>query len=516
MMEGSRTKRTIQNSQMSLLLFLIQVLIGFYSRKVFLDHLGDEVIGLNTTLGNILGFLNLAELGIGIAMATSLYQPIHDQDRHTIREILGVQGFLYKRIALLLCLLSIPIIIALPFIFPSTECGIAYVYVAYIVFLSGSIFGYLWNYRQVLIQADQKNYKLMPWVHGLRYVKILLQIYVLIFFSWGIWGWIIIEFIGNVATVLAINYVMRKEYPWLYAEKTPTSDLIHKYHGLIVKTKQVFVHKIALFVIEQTAPLIIYAFVSLTMVTFYGNYMILIGYVVTLMNVVFEGMGASIGNLVAEKNRAHTLDVFWELFTSRIWIAGIACYGLYLFIGPFITLWIGSRYLLGETTLLLLVTTMFIRITRSVVDSFKNAYQLFADVWAPIAEAAIHLGGAILLGYFWGLNGILLGGILSQIIIVLIWKPYYTFRKGLGASPLSYYLQFIVHCAVLFVFACLAKALYQHFYVWQDGSDWLMLVVWLTVSLLFFIVTTFITLYILTTGMRMFARRMIRITTHKL
>ena len=165
-MEGSRTKRTIQNSQMSLLLFLIQVFIGFYSRKVFLDHLGDEVIGLNTTLGNILGFLNLAELGIGIAMATSLYQPIHDQDRHTIREILGVQGFLYKRIALLLCLLSIPIIIALPFIFPSTGCGIAYVYVAYIVFLSGSIFGYLWNYRQVLIQADQKNYKLMPWVHG--------------------------------------------------------------------------------------------------------------------------------------------------------------------------------------------------------------------------------------------------------------------------------------------------------------------------------------------------------------
>ena len=318
MMEGSRTKRTIQNSQMSLLLFLIQVLIGFYSRKVFLDHLGDEVIGLNTTLGNILGFLNLAELGIGIAMATSLYQPIHDQDRHTIREILGVQGFLYKRIALLLCLLSIPIIIALPFIFPSTACGIAYVYVAYIVFLSGSIFGYLWNYRQVLIQADQKNYKLMPWVHGLRYVKILLQIFVLIFFSWGIWGWIIIEFIGNVATVLAINYVMRKEYPWLYAEKTSTKDLIHKYHGLIVKTKQVFVHKIALFVIEQTAPLIIYAFVSLTMVTFYGNYMILIGYVVTLMNVVFEGMGASIGNLVAEKNRAHTLDVFCSRHASGL------------------------------------------------------------------------------------------------------------------------------------------------------------------------------------------------------
>ena len=58
----SRTKRTLQNSRMSLLLFIIQVFVGFYSRKVFLDYLGSEVIGLNTTLGNILSFLNLAEL----------------------------------------------------------------------------------------------------------------------------------------------------------------------------------------------------------------------------------------------------------------------------------------------------------------------------------------------------------------------------------------------------------------------------------------------------------------------
>ena len=139
-MTASRTKRTIQNSKVSLILFLIQVLVGFYSRKIFLDYLGDEVIGLNTTLGNILSFLNLAELGIGIAMATSLYKPIHDEDQKAIIDIITVQGVLYRRIALILCFLSIPILIALPFIFPSVECGIVYVYIAYIVFLSGSLF----------------------------------------------------------------------------------------------------------------------------------------------------------------------------------------------------------------------------------------------------------------------------------------------------------------------------------------------------------------------------------------
>ena len=81
------------------MLFVVQIFVGFYSRKVFLDHLGAEVIGLNTTLGNILSFLNLAELGIGIAMATSLYKPIHDKDHEKITEILSMQGILYRRIA---------------------------------------------------------------------------------------------------------------------------------------------------------------------------------------------------------------------------------------------------------------------------------------------------------------------------------------------------------------------------------------------------------------------------------
>ena len=79
MSEASRTKRVLQNSRMSLLLFLVQLIVGFLTRKIFLDYLGAEVLGLNTTLGNILGFLNLAELGIGMAMATSLYKPLRER-----------------------------------------------------------------------------------------------------------------------------------------------------------------------------------------------------------------------------------------------------------------------------------------------------------------------------------------------------------------------------------------------------------------------------------------------------
>lgn len=499
---------------MSLLLFLVQIFVGFFSRKIFLDYLGAEVIGLNTTLGNILSFLNLAELGIGIAMATSLYKPLYEKDQHKICEILTIQGILYRRIALLLCGLSVPILIALPFLFPNIECSILYVYVTYAVFLSGSIFSYLWNYREVLIQADQKNYKLMPWIHGIRYSVLLLQIIFLLITDWGIWGWIFMEFMGNIATVFVINHVIRKEYPWLNTVNTPTVELLQKYRDLITKTKQLFVHKIGSFVLEETAPLIIYAFVSLSMVTYYGNYMILIGYTITMINVIFEGMGASIGNLVAENNKQHTLDVFWELFTSRIWIAGITCFGLYIFISPFITLWIGRQYLLNEITLVLMIVSMFIRMTRSVVDSFKNAYQLFADVWSPIAEGSINLGCSIFFGYLWGLNGILLGSNISLILIVLIWKPYYTFKKGLKSSVLYYYFQFTLHCSVLITSAIFCNIVHHHLYFQETSENYIKMGLSLIGCFILYIVSTFFILYFVTKGMRRFTKRIINIFSY--
>lgn len=513
-MSVSRTKRTIQNSRVSLVLFLIQIFVGFYSRKIFLDYLGDEVIGLNTTLGNILSFLNLAELGIGIAMATSLYKPIHDDDHNTIIDIITVQGLLYRRIALFLCCMSIPIFIALPFIFPNVECGIIYVYLAYFVFLSGSIFSYLWNYRQVLIQADQKNYKLDPWINAIRFAKIFLQIVLLLYTSLGIWGWIGAEFAGNVMNVFTINHVLKKEYPWLRHSKESANVLLQRYQILLKKTKQLFVHKIGGFVLNQTSPLVIYAFVSLTMVTHYSNYMMLIGYCSTLLNVVFNGMGASIGNLIAENNRGHTMDVFWELLTSRIWVAGIVCFGLYITIEPFISLWIGSKYLLSESTLLLLLLSMFIRISRVVIESFKDAYQLFGDIWAPIIESFLNLGGSILLGYLWGLNGVLLGVNISLIIIVLLWKPYYTFHYGMKSSVIPYYIQYALHLAILLIGAFIAKFVMSQINYGEHELITTGLAIILGLSV--YIITTYVILYSCTKGMRMFTTRIKNILLHKI
>lgn len=507
MQGASRTKRTLQNSGMALLLFLIQLAVGFYSRKVFLDYLGAEVLGLNTTLGNILSLMNLADLGIGIAIATSLYKPINDNDYEKICEIITVEGLFFRRVILAVLCMAMIVMCLIPYFFPNTECGLAYVYIAFLVFLFSSLSGYLWNYRQVLIAADQKNFKLLPWKHVVRYGTIGMQIVSLLILHLGFWGWIFWEFIGNVAAIFVINYVLKHEYPWLHKSKMKSKDLMRKYHDMVIKTKKIFVHKISYFVVDQAPTLIIYAFVSLVMVTYYANYMVIVGYMTTTVNIIYGSMGAAIGSLVAENNRRHTMDVFWEVTSSRIWIASLACFGIYLFMDAFIELWIGRQYVLSHTTLLLIVASAFVRMSRNIVDSFKEAYQLFDDVWAPVTEVTINLGGSILFGYLWGLNGILLGSNLSLLLMVLIWKPYYLMRDGMKESCLRYFSFYGLH--IFIIFLCGYVAVQSR--LSSNSVDGIYQLLWLVPSFLLYAVTSFVLLYLTTGGMRRFTRRVIRI-----
>lgn len=99
MMVKSRTQRSIQNVRVALIYYFINLIISFISRKIFIEYLGTEILGLNTTVVNLLQFLNLAELGIGAAISYTLYQPLADNNRDKICEIVSVQGYMYRKIA---------------------------------------------------------------------------------------------------------------------------------------------------------------------------------------------------------------------------------------------------------------------------------------------------------------------------------------------------------------------------------------------------------------------------------
>ena len=69
----SRTSKSIKNSSVALVFYFINLILQFFSRKIFLDYLGAEVLGLNTTATNLLQFLDLCQDAVALMVCVCLF-----------------------------------------------------------------------------------------------------------------------------------------------------------------------------------------------------------------------------------------------------------------------------------------------------------------------------------------------------------------------------------------------------------------------------------------------------------
>ena len=447
-MGKSRTYKSIKNSLVALTFYFVGLILQFFSRKIFLDYLGPEVLGLNTTATNLLQFLNIAELGVSSAISFTLYKPILEKDTNAINEIVSLQGWLYRNIAFIIIAGAIILMCFFPWIFSKITLPLWYAYASFGVLLFSSLLSYFINYKQIVLSADQKDYKIQYSYQSIIIIKRIAQIIALSFFERPYLWWLILEAIFAIFGAISLDIMTKHTYPFLKTHISDGKSLTKKYPEIGAKIKQVFFHKIGAFALTQTSPLIIYAFASLTLVALYGNYMLIITGVTMLMNAIFNSMNAGIGNLVAEGNQERSFSVFKELFSIRFIFVCTICYCVYTLTPDFISIWIGKEYILENTSLALMVLTLYINLSRSTVDAFISAYGLYDDIWAPVAESIINVGLSILLGYLYGLNGILTGVLISSLIVIFLWKPYWLFSRGFKIPIYKYLIFYFYHLVI--------------------------------------------------------------------
>lgn len=447
----SRTKKSIRNSTVAMAFYVVNLALQFFSRKVFLDYLGTEILGLNTTATNLLQFLNLAELGINTAVGFSLYGPLQRHDTKAVNEIVALQGHLYKRVATVICVCAAILMAFFPKIFADMQLPMWYAYASFGVMLFSALLGYFVNYKQIVLSASQQDYKVIYSFKSSMIIKTIAQMVAISTFADGYVWWLALEVAFACIGSYALHRVTMSNFPGLNKVALGFRVLRQRYPIVTIKIKQLLFHKIGGLALTQSGPLIIYAFTSLSMVAVYGNYLMIIAGVEAMGRTLFNSVNAGIGNLVAEGNKEKIGNLFKELFSVRFLLTTSCCYCTYALATPFITLWIGSQYAMSNLTVALMVAMMYIQMFRLAAESFSYAYGLYGDIWAPIAEATLNIGFSILGGYYWSLNGVLAGAILSQIIIVVVWKPMYLFMREMKGFGRVYIMLYVKHAIVLAV-----------------------------------------------------------------
>lgn len=271
----------------------------------------------------------------------------------------------------------------------------------------------------------------------------------LVYYTGNYYLWISMELLLGITYSVILNWKVNQVYPWLRSEIKQGKLLFKKYPEVIKYTKQLFVHRIGGFVQFQTTPFLVYAFVSLKTVAYYGNYTLIIDKISIFISNLLGSTNAGVGNLIAEGNTKRILQVFWELMGIRFLIAGTISFALLQLTDAFISLWLGDEYIISRHILYLIILNSFIGYTRGATDQFIYGYGLFQDTWAPVAEVSINLIVAIVGGYFWGLPGILMGNITSLLLIIVLWKPYFLYSKGFKMPIVYYWIGYIKHLIII-------------------------------------------------------------------
>ena len=510
--QESRVKKSLLNARVNLIFYFLTLILSFFSRKIFLDTLGADFVGLTGTLQNLLGFLNLAELGIGSAIGYVLYKPLFEHDEEKINEIISVFGYLYRWIGFIILGAGIVLACFLPLIFPNTEFEMGVIFFAYFSFLASSLIGYFANYKQTLLGADQKNYVVTAYFQTATIIKTLIQM-ASAYYTGSYYLWVAIELTFGIIYSFILNWKINQVYPWLRSEVRQGKQLFKKYPEVMKYTKQLFVHRISAFAQFQMTPILTYAFVSLQTVAYYGNYTIITDKLNLLISNFLNSTGAGVGNLIAEGDKSKIYRVYWELMSIRFWIGGVIIFAMSQLLPSFISLWLGQQYILSDLVLYLLLIIFFINISRGATEQFLYGYGLFYDTWAPLVESAIFIIGAIICGYFWGLKGILLGNISSLFVIVCLWKPYFLYSKGFKLNISKYWGRWCKYIFLIILsFIILKLSLSKYFSLFVDliFVDWWYWCVYALVITLLYSIVSFMLFWSMTEGMKDFLRRIIR------
>ncbi len=428
-----RSKNSAKNLISSIGITVVITCLGFFSRRIFVDAIGIEYLGINGLLQNIIGAMALLEGGFATSVVYNLYKPLAENDQPKIIALLQLYKKVYRYIAfgIFLCAL-----ILYPFIgyFIKETDNLPNLSIIYFLFLFNSLLQYFTAYKWAIINASQQLYKLttinLIYQIGLYLAKIAIIIYTKDYILY-----LIVEGVFGIFLNISIVQKANKLFPYIKTSTKYSIDLLTK-QNIKTNMKALFLHSIGGYFMHSTDNIIISSFIGIGVVGIYSNYTLIFTTIGSLVNQALNSMAESVGNLIATESSEKIYNVFKTVFFINFLTVSIPSIIIYNTIDPFMSWWIGKYFLLPKLTIAIILINFFITYMRNSALIFKTKSGIFVkDRYTPLLQGVINVILSLLLVKYFGLNGVFIATCISILAIGfwqfprLIYK--YTFKKSL-------------------------------------------------------------------------------------
>lgn len=423
-----RTRYTLINMAVNIGGQLLNMLLQFISRMVFIRYLSAAYLGVNGLFTDVLGILNFAELGIGTAMIFSMYEPAANDNKEKLARLMNLYKWLYRGVAV--CVLCVGLVL-LPFLnfFIKDSGGIENIRLIYMLYVLNSACSYLLNYKNSIYLAYQKAYIKNAYVQLFECLRTVVQIIILVT-TRNFILYLVAQFVLQFFPNIIVSRKVDKEFPYLKeCHELPERE---ERNGILRNIGAMSIHKAATVVVRNTDSLIMSSFIGLSAVGLYSNYKLVLGSINRFMTKLANAFTGSVGNLGAIEDDTRIYRIYRELeFIFFLLYSYWAC-GLFALFNGFITLFFGGQFCFPMVTVGIIVLEFWITGMRQVNLLFREAKGLFwYDRYKAVVEAIINLVVSLILVQRYGIAGVIGGTVISSVCTCVWVEPYVLMRYGI-------------------------------------------------------------------------------------
>jgi O-antigen/teichoic acid export membrane protein len=448
---------------------LLNLVLSFVSRTIFLQILGVGYLGINGLFSDVLSMLNMAELGFGTAMTFSMYKPLAEKDYDTLAGLTHFYKKVYRIIALTIAVVGVALVPFLPYLI-NLEQDIPNIELYYLLFLGSNIASYFVVAKTTVLYADQRNHVLIKYSAYWSIIQIVSMLLVL-WLTKSYTLYLITQLICVYGQNIHKSIVADRTYPYLKKKVVISKE---KTTAIFKDVGSAFLYKISNVLLNATDNTLISILISTEMVGYFSNYSIMVGKLQGIVGTVFYSLIASLGNLIVKENSHRRYHVFQTMQSLSQIICSFCVSCVFLLEEDFICVWLGPEYLLSKLTLIALVTNFYLNVILSPVSSFREAAGLFRKTkFIMLWTATINIALSIVLGKMIGLAGILFATAVAKLLTHFWYEPKLLFQDFFKKPCGLYFVDIARGIIITLVTIVVANVATN----WLHPEDWFMLVV---------------------------------------
>lgn len=411
----SRIKNGIRNIFAGFINKIVLIFLPFVTRTVIVYVLGSEYLGLGSLFSSILMVLNLSELGIGSALVYSMYKPVAENDMLKIKALLAVYKKIYAYIGVAILAIGLCF---LPFIHTIIKGDVPAsmnLYILYIMYLSNASISYfIFAHKKALLIAYQRSDVISNVNTVLNICVYTVQIMVLLLLK-DYYIYVAVFIFSTITENIIIGKKAQIHFPYIEADGRISAE---DKKVIIQHTKGIALQKVCSTSRNSLDSIVISMFLGLNMIAIYSNYYYIMISIHNILYQIPDSIRATVGNSVASESVDKNFRDFNCMYLLNMFICGWATCFLYCMFQPFMELWMGPNMMFSQVSVVLVCLYFTLLSLADVVALYKDAAGLWwYGRYRVLIEAIANLILNFVLGYFWGVNGILLATIITIILI---------------------------------------------------------------------------------------------------